>query len=113
MGQINQSFMEMLEFIRENNIDRIMCVPTHLCDAVVYYCDKKVLWGTHNSNYETVEEFFPVIKKPVEYFIQTYQLQAVLINKNYFSLDIFKNNNVLYQSGEYILYNAISQQEVL
>jgi hypothetical protein len=42
-----------------------------------------VLWGTHSGGFTLVEDFFPVLRKPLEDFIEQYHVSYILLNKDY------------------------------
>jgi hypothetical protein len=62
---------------------RVMCLPTNLADAFVYETRSDVLWGTHHEGFGNVEPFFPVLRHPVSFFVDRYQLNFILIDVSY------------------------------
>ena len=93
----NEDLLLIFDFLKNEKKDGIMLLPTHLADAIAYLTNKKVLWGTHGSDgtgrWAKIEEFFPVIQKPIEYFFEKYDLHFLLIDKNYVEPEDLKLNN--------------------
>jgi hypothetical protein len=54
-------------------------------DFVAYRANKAVVWGGHSGNLTKFEEFFPVLRKPLEYFIERYRVDYVLLDQKYAS----------------------------
>ena len=65
---------------------RVMCLPNHLADLTAYRTGATVLWGTHVYGFRTAEEFFPVLRRPVEYFVERYDLTHLLLDRRFTSL---------------------------
>jgi len=78
-------FEQLLNFINSNPaLDYIMCFRGNISDSIVYYCKRHVLWGTHHDCFNTkVADFYPVLKKPLEWFIKEYGIKYIVIDKNY------------------------------
>ena len=65
---------------------RLMCLPPHLADLAAYRTGAPVLWGTHGYGFKTAEEFFPIMRRPVEYFVERYELTHLLLDRRYTGL---------------------------
>ena len=65
---------------------RLMCLPPHLADLAAYRTGAPVLWGTHGYGFKTAEEFFPLLRRPVEYFVERYGLTHLLLDRRYTGL---------------------------
>ena len=83
----NEILKKIYGYLELRPEDGIMILPLHLADAAAYLIGKKVLWGTHGTDgtgrWAKIEELFPVIKKPIEYFFEKYSLHFLLIDKNF------------------------------
>jgi len=53
----------------------------------MYNSGKPVVWGGHSGNLARLEEFFPVIRRPLSYFFERYRVVYVVIDQNYATPD--------------------------
>ena len=79
----SRALSEAVQFIGRLPQGVVLCVPQTYPDYVVYHTNHKVLWGTHSGGFSLVEDFFPVLRKPLEYFIEQYHVSYILLNKDY------------------------------
>jgi hypothetical protein len=63
----------------------VLVLPTMYADYVAYAADKAVLWGGHSGDLRKLEEFFPVIRKPLSYFVEQYAIDYVVLDEGYVS----------------------------
>lgn len=106
LAVIDPDFSRILNYIKQLPRDNIMCLPYAHCEAIAYFCRKKTLWGAHSYLDEKIESFFPVLLKPVEYFISFYKLSYCLVNKDFVSLDDLHINikyKIILEEGRYVL----------
>jgi hypothetical protein len=54
-----------------------------LSEKLVHACRISVLWGTHGYGFKTVEPFFPILKKPLSEFVETYSLTHCIVDERY------------------------------
>ncbi len=87
LATINTELKAIVEYIKELPKDNIMCFPFSYCEPIAYFCRKKTLWGAHGYGYDNLEQFFPVLLKPVEYFVHLYGISYCLINRDYVSIN--------------------------
>lgn len=83
----DNDLIELLKYIKELPRDNIACFPAHYCERIAYFCKKKTLWGGHSYGYDKLEPFLPVLLKPLEYFIETYNISYCLLNEKYVSIE--------------------------
>ena len=76
----------LLRRTKERGNVRLMCLPSHLADLAAYRTGVPVLWGGHGYELRTVEEFIPVMRRRVEYFVERYGLTHLLLDRRYTSL---------------------------
>lgn len=103
---LDADLKEMGAHIKELPKDNIMCFPAVYCEFIAYFCRKKTLWGGHGYCYDKLQDFFPVLLKPVEYFIEAFKISYCLINTAYVSLDdlfLKINFKIIKQVGKYYL----------
>jgi hypothetical protein len=71
------------EYLRGLPGHNVLVFPTMYADYVAYASDKAVVWGGHSGNLDRFEEFYPVLRRPVEHFIDRYQVSYVLLDLSY------------------------------
>jgi hypothetical protein len=105
---LNKDGQDLIQYLRGRpELDKILCIPTGICDALVYHARKQVLWGTHSYLFnEKVKDFYPVLRYPLEYFAQKYHLQCAVINKKYVDPKVLRLENPLAEFGEWAVYSV-------
>lgn len=95
----------LLELVRVFDGARVMCIPTQIADLTAYRTQKPVLWGTHHAGFPEVEPFYPVLRKPVEWFVERYHLTHLLLDTEYAALETLRPRNVteVARRGRYLL----------
>ena len=103
---IGKPLFKILDFLKDSPADGVACLPYYLADAVAYFCRKKVLWGSHSSGWDMLEECFPVFRSPVEKIAAKYNLSFLLLETGYVKpSDIgFENMQPVLKEGSYFLY---------
>jgi hypothetical protein len=84
-------------------------LPNMYADFVAYNSGKSVLWGGHSGNLSRFEEFFPVIRRPLEYFFERYSVQYVVLDLVYTTperLQIESNTELLERFGSIAVFQA-------
>jgi hypothetical protein len=61
----------------------VLVLPTMYADFVAYAGDKAVVWGGHSGDLRKLEEFFPVIRRPLAYFFERYEVAYLLLDLAY------------------------------
>jgi hypothetical protein len=61
----------------------VLVLPTMYADYVAFNAEKRVLWGGHSGNLRKLEEFSPVLRKPLRYFLEHYAIDYVLLDRTY------------------------------
>jgi hypothetical protein len=105
---LHKDSREMIEYLRSHpELDNILCLPTNICDAIVYHARKHVLWGTHHYMFnERVQDFFPLLKYPLEFYVNKYKIQYFVINKNYADPKDLGLSSPLAEFGMWAVYNV-------
>ena len=79
-------------------------------DFVAYNGDKGVVWGGHSGNLHKFEEFYPVLRKPIEYFVEQYAVDYLVLDNAYTSperLGIVERIKPVDQFGQIGLYEFV------
>jgi hypothetical protein len=106
LATVDADLHEVMGYIKKLPRDNMMCLPASHCEHIAYFCRKKVLWGGHSYGYDKVELIYPVLLKPIEYFIQTYNISYCLLNQNYVSLPDLRLSikyKIIMNKGQYCL----------
>lgn len=93
LHSITDSLKEVSFFLNELPKDVILCLPLSYADYIVYFTNKKVLWGTHSAGFKKIEGFFPVLQKPLDNFIDKYDVGYILLDTNYVKPEIINLPN--------------------
>ena len=66
------------------------------------------MWGTHNYGFRKAEPFFPVLRKPLEFFVSEYKLSHLLVDSNYVSPEVLKLSpvNRIFVADRYEIYQT-------
>jgi hypothetical protein len=78
-------------------------------DFVAYNADKAVVWGGHSGNLNKFEEFYPVLRKPLDYFVDKYAVDYVVIDRVYVQperLGIDGSMRSLDRFGPFLVYEV-------
>jgi hypothetical protein len=68
----------------------VMVLPWLYADYICYNAKKSVVWGGHSGHLGKLEEFFPVIRKPLPYFFEKYHVDYLVLDAAYASLDCLR-----------------------
>ena len=101
----SDDLQRLLDCLNELPNPRLVCIPTHLCDTIAYHCRVPVLWGTHGYPFYTAQPFYPVLREPIEYFQEKYNLTHLILDTRYVEPKTLEFNGQLYnESGPYRIY---------
>lgn len=96
----------VLEYLKREDVTVVLTVPTHIMDAVVWHCRKKVVWGTHSAGFENVEPMFPVLRAKLGWFVQKYQVSHLVIQESYAKAEKLGLKEPVFRAGEYSVYRT-------
>lgn len=77
------NFKQSAQWLQAAPGKRILCLPIAKCDPIACQTGKQVLMGGHSAGYDRLEPFFPVLRRPLETFVQEYQVDHLLIDTRY------------------------------
>lgn len=63
--------------------DGVLALPFTRCEAIVYFCGKKVLAGAHSMGWDRLAAFWPVLQKPIEFFLKEYDIHWLWVDTRY------------------------------
>jgi hypothetical protein len=89
---------------------RVLVLPSMYADFVTYNARKAVVWGGHSGDLRKFEEFFPVLRQPLDYFVERYDIDYLILDHAYVTperLGIVESINVLEQHGSIGLYEFV------
>jgi hypothetical protein len=95
---------------------RVLVLPSMYADFVAFNADKAVVWGGHSGDLRKFEEFFPVMRKPLAYFIERYAVDYVVLDEAYVSpglLGIDSSTAPLDRFGAIVVYEFARPPAVL
>jgi hypothetical protein len=82
-AQTPPDLAEAAAFLRRLPGQRVLVLPTMYADFVAYAARKAVVWGGHSGNLDKFEEFYPVLRKPIDYFVRRYAIDYIVIDEAY------------------------------
>jgi hypothetical protein len=62
---------------------RVLVLPSMYADFIAYNAGKSVVWGGHSGDLRKFEEFYPVLRRPLEHFVDKYQVDYLLLDHAY------------------------------
>ena len=74
---------EAAEYLKSLPGKNVLVLPTMYADYVAYASAKGVVWGGHSGNLDRLSEFFPVMRHRLEYFVERYAVEYVLLDEGY------------------------------
>ncbi|MBV9598743.1 MAG: hypothetical protein JOZ87_17995 [Chloroflexi bacterium] len=101
--------VEASEYLRQQPGRHVLVLPTMYADFVTYHSGKGVVWGGHSGDLRRLEEFFPVVRKPLSYFFERYAVDYLLLDLAYTTLATLKLESAtepLNQFGSIALYQV-------
>ena len=63
--------------------ERVLVLPSMYADFISYNARKSVVWGGHSGDLTRFEEFYPVLRKPLDYFVERYGLDYLILDHAY------------------------------
>lgn len=111
---VDQELKDIFAMLKNSVKDNVMCLPVSKAEPLAYFTGKKVLWGGHGSGWDALNDFFPIIRVPIDQLIAQYQVSFVLVDKRFIDFDDIKINNmvkVLHNGENYLLAEIIAFSE--
>jgi hypothetical protein len=87
-AQTPPDLAEAASYLRTLPGERALVLPTMYADFVAYAAKKAVVWGGHSGNLERFAEFYPVLRRPLEYFVHRYAVDYVVLDEAYVGPDL-------------------------
>jgi hypothetical protein len=75
------------DYVRAAPGRRVLVLPSMYADYVAYNTGKAVVWGGHSGDLRRFEEFFPVLRRPLGYFFETYDVDYLVLDQAYATLE--------------------------
>jgi len=92
---VDDELKEVINILKKSDKDNVMCIPVFKAEPVAYLGGKKVLWGAHGSGWDKMDEFWPVIKVPLEKLIEKYKINFMLIDKRFVDKEDLKIDSLI------------------
>src|SRR5579859_2456380 len=75
------------DYLRTQPEGAVLVLPNMFADFVMYNACRAVVWGGHSGNLGRLEEFFPVIRRPLGYFFERYNVAYLVLDLQYTTLE--------------------------
>ncbi|MBV9543571.1 MAG: hypothetical protein JOY61_04270, partial [Chloroflexi bacterium] len=82
-AQTPPDLAEAAGYMRRLPGGRVLVLPSMYADFVAYNASKSVVWGGHSGNLSRFEEFYPVLRRPLSYFVERYDVDYLLLDHAY------------------------------
>jgi len=79
----------------------VLVLPTMYADFIAYAAGKGVVWGGHSGDLHKLEEFFPVIRRPLQYFVSTYDVDYLVLDAAYAALETLRASDAVKSLGSF------------
>jgi hypothetical protein len=115
-AQTPPNLAEAATFLKALPGERVLVLPTMYADFVAYGADKAVVWGGHSGDLSKFEEFFPVLRKPIDYFVRRYAVDYVVLDETYVlpqRIGIESSITALGRFGTIAVYEFVQRPAVL
>jgi hypothetical protein len=107
-AQTPPDLAEASMYLRSMPGRNVLVLPTMYADYVAYAAGKAVVWGGHSGDLTRLEEYYPVVRKPIDYFVRQYEVNYLLLDNAYVAperLDV-PDASVLARFGSFGVYSA-------
>jgi len=107
---VDDELKEVIDILKKSKEDKVMCIPVFKAEPIAYLANKKVLWGGHGSGWDRLNEFYPLIRTPIEQLIKKYKIDFLLLDKRFVDFDdlkIGKRFNKIFEGKNYIFAKII------
>jgi hypothetical protein len=115
-AQTPPDLAEAAEYLRRLPGERVLVLPTMYADFVAYASRKAVVWGGHSGNLAKLEEFYPVLRQPLGYFVAKYNVDYLVLDEAYADperLGIQRSIGQLQRFGAFGVYECVRPPAVL
>lgn len=82
-AQTPPDLAEAAQYVRTLPVSRLLVLPSMYADYLAYASQKAVVWGGHSGNLDRLHEFYPVIRRPLDYFFERYDVDCVVLDLQY------------------------------
>jgi len=82
-AQTPPDLAEAATYLRRLPGQRVLVLPSMYADFVSFNAEKAVVWGGHSGDLSRFEEFYPVLRKPLTYFVERYAVDYVVLDQAY------------------------------
>ena len=80
---LGSDFEGVEAFLQNLPKSNIAIFPLQTAEAIAYKTKHAVLWGAHGSGFEPLNGFYPVLTKPLDYFLEKYNIKWVIWDSSY------------------------------
>jgi hypothetical protein len=115
-AQTPPDLAEAAAYLRTLPGPRALVLPSMYADFVAYAARKAVVWGGHSGNLDRFEEFYPVLRKPIDYFVTRYAVDYLVLDAAYVEperLGMVSSINQLERFGPISVYECVRPAAVL
>jgi hypothetical protein len=115
-AQTPPDLAEAANYLRRLPGQRVLVLPTMYADFVAFNAQKAVVWGGHSGDLSKFAEFYPVLRKPLDYFVERYAVNYLVLDQAYARperLGIEANIATLDRFGPIVVYEFVPSPAVM
>ena len=115
-AQTPPDLAEAASYLRTLPGRNVLVLPSMYADFVSYAANKAVVWGGHSGDLSKFDEFYPVLKKPIAYFVDKYAVDYLLLDHAYVTpeaLRVMEFVTPLNHFGPIAVYEFVPQRAEL
>lgn len=80
---LDSNLKQVGDFLKGLAPGTVLCMPLMYCDYLIYASGQRVLWGVRSGGFKILEPFYYVLRRPIEYFLDTYHVTYMVLDLNY------------------------------
>lgn len=107
---VTLSMKQMFTYLRSlKEKPKLLCIPHQITTSVIYHTGCKVFVNASYSTINKISEIYPYIKKPIGEIMKTYNLDMILLNQDYATIEDLKlkNYKILKKIGNFVLIRPL------
>jgi hypothetical protein len=106
-AQTPPDLAEAASYLRTLPGERVLVLPSMYADFIAYAGAKGVVWGGHSGDLTRFGEFYPVLRRPIDYFAERYHVDYIVLDEGYVRperLGLEPHVTMLDRFGPFVVY---------
>lgn len=91
MRTLTPSMKQMFEYIKVlDKKPRLLCIPHQITTSTIYHTGCPVFVNADYTHIHKIKDVYPFIEKPIKEIMRKYELDMILLNESYASIEDLK-----------------------